>query len=578
MENGNKVKQELSYLIPEIFGAKGDGVNDDTSAIQAMHDTFPKEVRYTGNYNITAPIRVSSDCNIIISGEIKINRHGFRAFVLEFVHNVSFQGKGKITGYGLFPDKNIASVQGEGEKRFCFDKRKNFPAGYDEYDTSLGVFGDGYIGNGGCGIFIYGGGDITIKEVEISGFNFSGISIGDAIMNNVPSQPIIGNVQIECIIHDCYDNGVSMLSCKNIYVGKNHLTYNIGHPDAGAEDYSVNPGYGITGRLVGDKGNPVRGAYISGTYLNIKRKALDVHSGFDIHFHDVYVRQSYITGLSISKGYTGNISLKDGYIENCGLKPESTIEHRSGVMIWCDEATLENVEIINSGTTQSLLVLDALDTQISNIIIKGNGLSGRPINFTRATDFLIKNLVILGSFQLPLLFQKSKGKAIGINSREMVKNIINEPDIQFLGENHVDIKDSSYSYPLIQRTENIGDYFNAESIVKLIFEGASGVNSEVLDGSRYISAISTGSSSVEILGISGSRNYQNINSTATAIIEDISVARVNYSKISLLGLASSNLQKLSISIFDEENEKILINSELINGLTMVVRIQWAFNI
>jgi hypothetical protein len=577
-EEFNSIVFGINALTPEMYGAVGDGIADDTVAIQNMHNENPKYVRYPKNYKITSPITVKSNCIVEIIGEVKIDKHGYRAFIVSHSWNVHFKGSGKITGHGFFPGKDISSVQGEGEKRFCFDNNRNWPAGYDSTDSTLGAFGGGFIGNGGCGIYIYGGGNISIVGPEISGFNFSGVSIGDAIENKVSTQPIIDGVYIECTIHNCYDNGISMLSCKNVKTGKNTLIYNIGHPDAVDGDASINPGYGVSGRLIADAGNPVRGAHISGTFRDIKRKALDVHSGYDIHFKDVIVKNTFITGLSISKGFTGNITLKNAYIENCGTKTDSTIEHRSGVMVWCPDAVIENVQVKNSGKTQSVLVLEADRTKIKDLTVEGNGIQGRPVNFTTSTLSTISGLTIKGGFDLPILFKDSTGKAAEIDTRAMTKTTASDPDVQFLGVNEVDIKESSYSRPLIKRTENTGDYFHAESIVRLEYQGGFGVASKILKGEKYISAVVAGTSAVEIQGLDGSRNYQDTQFTATATVEDASPTKLPYSRIKTLGSESTNIQKLVVLVKDDTDANISTTSTTIEGLVLIVRVQWTFTI
>lgn len=69
-----------NYMTPEFFGAKGDGVTDDTEAIKSAIDTFKGHVGTVylkeGQYRITEPIVIPSNINLVGAGSAKYGRRG----------------------------------------------------------------------------------------------------------------------------------------------------------------------------------------------------------------------------------------------------------------------------------------------------------------------------------------------------------------------------------------------------------------------------------------------------------------------------------------------------------------------
>ena len=74
-ENGVNIKQQLDtmghYLTPEMFGAKGDGITDDTQAFKELISEakrLNKCIRLSQNYYIAEPITIDFGVNIIGNG------------------------------------------------------------------------------------------------------------------------------------------------------------------------------------------------------------------------------------------------------------------------------------------------------------------------------------------------------------------------------------------------------------------------------------------------------------------------------------------------------------------------------
>ena len=68
-----------TYVSPEMFGGVGDGVADDTAAIQAAIDNLADSVGnvylLAGQYRITSPITIKNNITVIGAGSAKYGRH-----------------------------------------------------------------------------------------------------------------------------------------------------------------------------------------------------------------------------------------------------------------------------------------------------------------------------------------------------------------------------------------------------------------------------------------------------------------------------------------------------------------------
>ena len=78
-ENGTMqkyLKPLLGYVTPEMFGAIGDGVTDDTTSFQKMFDTHQPVLIQSKTYLITATLNITSNINITGNGNAKIKFTG----------------------------------------------------------------------------------------------------------------------------------------------------------------------------------------------------------------------------------------------------------------------------------------------------------------------------------------------------------------------------------------------------------------------------------------------------------------------------------------------------------------------
>lgn len=70
-------------VTPEMYGAIGDGVADDTEALSEAIANATGTIRLTGTYLITSPIVVKKDNFSIVGGKLILNDRGANEFILE---------------------------------------------------------------------------------------------------------------------------------------------------------------------------------------------------------------------------------------------------------------------------------------------------------------------------------------------------------------------------------------------------------------------------------------------------------------------------------------------------------------
>lgn len=173
----------VPYVTPEMYGAKGDGVTDDTSAIQQALNT-KRHVIFTKTYLISQPLNVYSD----ISGKgtimYKYNTNLGRKNDIDNILTLIEQENIKISDITLNMNRNTDFTYGESE---------------------FGEWGYNIVLRACKNIIIEG-----IKSVNAQG---DGIGIGQN--NKVDSENIFVN---NCMLANNYRNGISVTGCKNCVI------------------------------------------------------------------------------------------------------------------------------------------------------------------------------------------------------------------------------------------------------------------------------------------------------------------------------------------------------------------------
>ena len=77
---------------PYQFGAKGDGVTDDTSAMQSMFDSGQELFFISGYFNVSKTLSIGHDCTLIIAGTI--NASAQMGTLIKTTAEVALQGSG----------------------------------------------------------------------------------------------------------------------------------------------------------------------------------------------------------------------------------------------------------------------------------------------------------------------------------------------------------------------------------------------------------------------------------------------------------------------------------------------------
>ncbi|ALY08079.1 pectate lyase superfamily protein [Bacillus phage vB_BhaS-171] len=329
-------KDELTYLNIKDNGALGDGVMDDTLAIQSILDNLQdgdEVVIPFGEYlvnkntalldfpNNDQPcllLRGKKNIRILAHGAtFKTNTHGQGVLELQLCENVVIEGL-KVEGHGSFPA--LDGTTGRGEKGTS-------TAGYptqqqwgfyknNAADLGHGSFGGGYIGNAGIGIMIHRGcKNIRFIRCEAAGFNYSGFGVGHngdynpTFLNYADSENILFE---NCIGTDNYSSNFHFLAVDG---GKlvNCVSERAGHPNALYTHDAVDPGYGVT--LIGsDWSNSKNVEILNSTFKDDKRKGIDVHGGDGVRIHGNRVENAIMSGI-FAKSTSVNMPVKNVSIE-----------------------------------------------------------------------------------------------------------------------------------------------------------------------------------------------------------------------------------------------------------------------
>lgn len=373
LDNGNVAELIADGTVNvKQFGAYGDGLHDDTIAIQSAIDSGAEQVLLTkGEYIVSKNsaldfVKHDEPCLLIkdknrfsLIGDdaiLHVQTHG--QGILEVVNSSNITVNGIVfQGYGSFPA--IGSPSGRCEKgttgqgyydtehAYQWSLYKNNSVDTSQYhgfesdaNQVWGTFGNGFIGNCGSGVLVYDGcNNVLIDGCEASGFNHCGFEVGTRCVDS----PVYNkNITIQnCYAHDIYTTGIQVMLSTEVVVFNNKVE-RIGHPSAFTEDNGetyaythADPGYGISFSVYQEDVNTYQvvrnGVMSTNTVTDCIRNGLDTHGGENIKAVENYVYSAYNAGMECVgygkiTGKTKNYQVSQNLFKKCGYaKTQATL-------------------------------------------------------------------------------------------------------------------------------------------------------------------------------------------------------------------------------------------------------------
>lgn len=348
----NSVKLEQSSVSVKEFGAKGDGVTDDTNALQKALDNGGKLFFPKGTYK-TQPLAYSSDTYIYGEGEQSVVKLFFKRPPVESQLQSIFYAKN--IDAGLTKNVTFKTITLDGSR----------------YDINWGnIKTDG----NAHGIATWGTQNISIENVWIKkcwtdGFYICGTRKSPTFYN--AKKCILKNIQIE----NCGRQGISVISCedgefKNITVFDTDrippragidLEPNRGFPekiqDLDFSNITVNNcGQGFTINGVARPNNiTIQNLNINGVN---NQYGIMIMNADDVHFDSVTIdnRNSNSNYSMVLVDNSSDITFED--IEIKGAKGYAALELRSGQADHKTQVVFDKFKILNSKNA-GLLIKDS---------------------------------------------------------------------------------------------------------------------------------------------------------------------------------------------------------------------------
>lgn len=277
------------------YGAVGNGVHDDTQAIQDAIDANDAVYFPSGTYKITSEVTLHS--NMYLYGD----------------------GQG-ATNLLFYKSSNPASSEfmlaARYESNILVEKMTLKSNAYDDGLFNLGTYYAGppkrYIGGdvGNInGFLISSSQNITIQDCEVLGFNYDGIRV--SVEGNDPTSDYNQNLVFDNIYgHHCLVTPIDILGTINAKVTNCTLTDN-GNQTISYIDGGV--GYGVTmGRLAAAGQLRSFGGICANNYCARNTRAgIDVHSGTNITIENNICEDNILIGIQVLD-YNGTVDDRNG--------------------------------------------------------------------------------------------------------------------------------------------------------------------------------------------------------------------------------------------------------------------------
>lgn len=344
---------------PMDFGAVGDGLADDTLAVQACFDaatgdidlggktylvrknaalasTYPTEQDFSdGSYNFSPCTALVGKQGITVrNGHLKTNIHGMDVLALVNCQNVSISGV-RVSGPGIFPAidtptgyaekgypdygyNTVGGVNLLGPNNSVNSSMYNtgafngvygqFPS-YDSvgnptgsYQSSWGTFLGGYIGSWGCGIKIQRAcKSIIIEGCKISGFNYAGVGLG---IRNIASPDLADYPNESDVPEGIIISKNTITNCYSNGIGVlcgykmgyfDNVINNIGHPNG---DDNLNASFDPGYGIGHGRNRRIRNITASRNFVfNCRRKCIDFHGGGQLIITDNFCLEHGVVGI-----------------------------------------------------------------------------------------------------------------------------------------------------------------------------------------------------------------------------------------------------------------------------------------
>lgn len=268
---------KLNYSTPEMFGAKGDGVTDDTAALQAALDASSSLVFEAGKtYCISASIKPGSDTNIDLNGAMikTIGAAPINMLCVEDVENVTIKN-------GIL--YNVVTPGSDGTE------------------------------NGDFELYIGSSQNIEVSCMTFKNCKSDGIYCGYMYYYTGNDDFVTNNINIHDCVFETKRNGIALVSGDNVVISNNYFKDIDGYLPKAAVDIEGETG---TGHALHFANIKILNNIIDNAALSVIKFIQDTTVKADL----VISGNRFTTGaLALNSNNKFNVEISDNYFHNEAL-------------------------------------------------------------------------------------------------------------------------------------------------------------------------------------------------------------------------------------------------------------------